>query len=107
MLFFLPCVALLQLATGRFSCFVLFVDFLMRLVAPSGIVMTVPGGEGAGCFFFPLVCNLCSACFGLFAFPLSVIGRLWSLIVVLPGHLPYYLYCPIYHKGPFILLWLS
>ena len=39
---------------------------------------------------FSLVCDWCTVCHGLFALPLGVIGRLWSVIVVLPGHLLYY-----------------
>ena len=32
----------------------------------------------------------CSYHHGLFAFPLGVIDRLWSVIVAIPGHLLYY-----------------
>ena len=41
-------------------------------------------------FFFFFVCSLCTVCHGLFACPLGVIGRLWSVIVAIPGHLLYY-----------------
>ena len=40
-------------------------------------------GRGSWWLCFSLVCGLCTVYFGLF----DVIGRLWSLIVVLPGHL--------------------
>ena len=43
-------------------------------------------GEGVGSWLicFSLVSGLCAVCFGLFALPLCVIGRLCSVIVALP-----------------------
>ena len=52
------------------------------------------GEEGAGCFAF-LWCVI-GALSVMFAFPLGIIGRLCSVIVVLLVHLPYSLnrfYC--------------
>ena len=42
------------------------------------------------CFFF-LICGLCTVCLGLFVLLLGVIGRLCSMIVIIPGHRLYYL----------------
>ena len=52
------------------------------------------GGErGKWLFCFSLVCGLYTVCHGLFALPLDVIGRLWSVILALPGNFLYYYYC--------------
>ena len=42
------------------------------------------------CIYFILVCALCTVCHGLFALPLGVIGRLWSVVGALPRHKLYY-----------------
>ena len=39
---------------------------------------------------FSLVCGYCTVCHGLFALPVCVIGRLFSVSIALPGHILYY-----------------
>ena len=56
----------------------------------SSIVITLLGKSGLVALDF--FGRLFIVCLALFALPLGVIGRLYSVIVVLPGHLLCYLY---------------
>ena len=48
--------------------------------------------SGPGCFaFLWSVAFVLSVILGLFALPFGVVGRLWSVIVSVPGHPYYYL----------------
>ena len=40
--------------------------------------------------FFNVICGMCTECHGLFVLSLSVIDRLFSVIMAFPGHLQYY-----------------
>ena len=44
-------------------------------------------GRGSWLHCFSLVCGLCTVCHGLFALPLSVIDRIWFVIVAFLGYL--------------------
>ena len=73
---------------GFLSCFVLLLCYVDLVWHFDQLV----GEESAGCIaiFFSL-CELCAVCRGLFAFPICAIGRLCAVIIVLPGHISYYL----------------
>ena len=71
----------MALAAGLLKCVVLLLVLLLCSVDRSPC-----WGRGSWLFCFPLVFGLCTVCLGLFAVPLGVIGRLYSVIVANHGH---------------------
>ena len=77
------CVALWLLAL--FFFFFHVCPFVVLLLC-SSIVTTLLVKRG-WLLHFSLACGLCADYYRLFVLPLGVIGRLWSVIVAIPGHI--------------------
>ena len=94
LILFVLCVALRLLAFSS-PCFVLFVVLLLCKVGPSYLALwssCLGKGSRLLCFSWPVTCVL-TFCHGLFALSLGVIGSLWYVTVVLPGHISYTILC--------------
>ena len=71
-------------------CVLWIFSSILIILLGRGVRAGEGGGGGRGLICFALVCGLNIVCHGLFPLSFGIIGRLWSVIVVLPGHQLYY-----------------